>query len=54
MKRVFFGEFPPFLVPLTKRGRIMDISGPLRAWKRAEIPFAVANSFAKTIKGLRG
>lgn len=49
MRRCFWGEFPPFLVPRTERKPMQDISGKYRSWKRAEIPFPIADTLAKAI-----
>lgn len=50
MYRLFWGNFPAFLVPksLSKRN-IWDIQGPLRKWERARIPLCVSRALGKTI-----
>jgi len=50
MRRAFWGNFPPFLIPCVGREKIENITGKLRSWKRAEIPFPVAFSFAQACK----
>jgi site-specific DNA-cytosine methylase len=51
MKRAFWGNFPPFLMPTLSAGRLkMDIQGPLRSWERAKIPVVCSSAFARACK----
>lgn len=54
MYRCFWGNFPPFLVPMKqieKPRRICDTPGKLRSWKNAIIPYPTAKAFAEAIRG---
>ena len=51
MRRVFFGNFPGFFVPVELgRKMIMDIGGPLRSWERARIPLPVARALGVAVR----
>lgn len=51
MRRGFWGNFPFFLITRDMtRARVIDISGRLRSWSRAEIPFPIAREFAKNCR----
>jgi len=53
MKRSFWGNFPPFLIPLESgRGKQRETTGwdKLAKWKRARIPFPVASSLGRALK----
>jgi len=57
-KRAFWGNFPPVSIPMSPglniaknvRGRIYCIQGKNRSWKRAKIPLACSQAFAKACK----
>jgi len=54
MKRSFWGNFPLFLIPMEQnRGKMRETCGwdKLARWKRARIPFPVAQALARAIKG---
>jgi len=50
MRRVFWGNFPAFLIPTVNRPKIKEIHGKLQSWKRAEIPTPISNALATAIK----
>lgn len=57
-KRSFWGNFPPFLMPMSEglsiakniKGRIYCIQGKNRSWQRAKIPLLCSRAFAQACK----
>lgn len=53
MYRAFWGDYPPFLVPMesTSRSKNWDKGGnKLRSWVRAKIPLPIARALGKAVK----
>lgn len=52
MRRAFWGDFPPFLVPkdYTKMTWTIGKWGKFKKWKRAKIPLPVARALGKAVK----
>jgi DNA (cytosine-5)-methyltransferase 1 len=50
-RHVFYGNFPPFLLPIQDR-KIMHTSmkGRYKSWQRAKIPLSCSQAFAKACK----
>jgi len=50
-RHVFYGNFPSFLIPTTRRLKVHEkYGGPLRSWERAKIPLACSLAFARACK----